>query len=187
MKGLTIITLLLCVNFAFAQSPMDEYEKDMKKEYNLHHIPQITKYILNHKEIGKSEFVLEGKLYKLKVKNSSMSGGYVRGSSTRENDWVKGESLQFLVKEGHREYVYSLKGNELELWSDNLSFIALYDFEKEEVSIRTYGYNFDASDFKMYGYDYSFANGLEKVQDWIVADRLGRANSIGKKYGKDNK
>lgn len=178
MKSLTII-LLLCVNFAFPQSPMDRYEADMKEEYQLHNIGGIIRYFMNNKEVGKSEFVIDGKLYKMKVKESPMSGGYVRGSSSRENDWIEAESLQFVIKHRHREYVFNLKGSQLELWSDNLSFIALYDFNEQEVSIRTYGSTATGTEVKMYAYDYSIANGdLEKVQDWIVANRLGRANSI---------
>jgi hypothetical protein len=183
MKKVFIITLLLLSSIlSFGQnSPMDEYEADMQEEYRLHNIGRITEYILTHKETGKSEFVLDGKLYKMKVKESAMSGGYVRGSSTRDNDWIEGESLLFVVKHMHREYNYTLRGNTLQLWSDNLSFFAYYDFEKEEVSIRADSYNFDHSDYKMYGYDYSFAGGsLEKVQDWVVRDAIGRANSIKK-------
>jgi hypothetical protein len=180
MRHFTLITLLFLSINAFGQkSPMDIYEDKMKEEYRLHHIATITDYILNHKEIGKSEFVLNGRRYKMKVKDSKVSGGYVRSDNTKESEWVEGESLQFCVKHMHREYVYTLYGNKLKLWSDNLSFIALYDFDKKEVSIRKIRDMYNASFPKMYGYDYSYVeNKLEKVEDWVVRDAIGRANSM---------
>lgn len=163
---------------------MDVYEDNMKEEYRLHDIASITNYILKHKEIGKSEFVLNGRFYKMKVENSGLSGGYVRNPNSKNNEWVEGESLLFTVKHMHREYIYTLRGNELLLWSDNLTFLAYYDFETKEVSIRTHDYNYSSS-YKMYGFDYSFADGsLDKVQDWVVRDADGRANSMGKVYPK---
>jgi len=181
-----IMFLIGCISYGQSQSPMDVYETNMKIEYQRHNIGNITNYILNHKELGKTEFVLDGKLYKMKViKNTKLSGGYVRGSSSRENDWVEGESLKFFVKQGHREYIYTLRGNIVQLWSDSMSFFAYYNIEKQEVSIRTDRYNFNSSQYKMFAYDYSYTNGdLEKVQDWIVRDADGRANSMGKIYPK---
>jgi hypothetical protein len=170
----------------YAQSPMDDYEKNMKTEYKQHDIGTLTNYILDHKEIGKSEFILDGKLYKMKVKESNLSGGYIQKPNSKNNEWVQAESLQFFIKNRHREYVYTLKGNKLELWSDNLSFLAIYDFEKKEVSIRKIRSMFNSTSPKLYGYEYSFANNtLEKVEDWIVRDADGRANSMGKHYGKN--
>ena len=37
----------------------------------------------------------------------------------------------------------------------------------------------------MYGYDYSFkGKSFVKVQDWIIRDADGRANSMGKQYNR---
>lgn len=183
-KIITVILLSFLMLNSFGQiSPMDEYERDMLEEYRLHNIANLTDYILTHKEIGKSEFVLDGKLYKLKVKKSAMSGGYIKNPTAKDNDWIAGESLQYVIKQGHREYVYTLRGNLLELWSDNLSFIAHYNLEINEVSIRTGKFNYTSSSYKMYGFDYAFSvGGFKKVQDWVVRDAIGRANSTEKIY-----
>ena len=101
IKIFITISLIIVGNFleAYGQkSPMDVYETDMKLEYERHNIANITKYILNHKEIGKSEFVLDGKLYKMKVKDAKTSGGYVRNPNSKDNEWVEGESLNFYVR-----------------------------------------------------------------------------------------
>lgn len=149
----------------YSQYGMAQYEEDMLFEYSVNDINSLTNYIVYQANLLEppKEIIINEKLYKFKVQPLKKA---------------EKEEYRITLSRKRKYYVFNIRGNKVELYSDNLTFFATYNFENKEVKILSNQSNKSASDFKMYGYIYKFDTGnLEKIEDWVIRDAVSRAYS----------
>ena len=176
-EALALVALFLAVlalvgGDCKGQSIMDDTEDVIAEEYRLHDIESLTQYVLTlEAEPGTFKGVkVNGKVYKkMRVK--------VYGGGAESNDGT----IEVRFYRLGREYVFFRENNKVRLISDNLSFEIQYLVEKKEMVMLNVN---SGSELKVYGYVYALNDGYkkgEKLQDWVVRDAIGRANSINYK------
>jgi hypothetical protein len=171
MKHIFIILILLITVACTPKSifpKMDTYEKQMLEEYKYHNIDSLFKYIENNDLIDKSIASINGKEYKIRV---------YRNSKRAEYD----QNLNIIFKHKKFTYIFSKTEKGLKFSSTSLSFSIQYKPKIKEYKFVSNKTSFGSQELKIYGYVYvRIDDKLIKVEDWVVRDALGRANSMRK-------
>jgi len=163
-----IISIFFSISVFGQDGPMDTYEKRMFKEYNYHNIKELFTYVNENDIADKERFNIGDRKYKARVKRFSKRAEY-------------DESVFMKIKSGRYVYYISKRRKTVDIHSDQLTFNLHYNKIKKEytfVSNRSQGFSHE---FKVYGYVFAYENGeMVKLEDWVIRDAYGRANSINK-------
>lgn len=197
----------------YTQSKMDMSNMDIVESFKAHNLPEITHHILNDNPSNGSIFYVGKTMYMLHIEVIREPYGYVdtRNIGYRDAGLIK-VTVDEVIPKGNprkgkyktrRTYDFTIDNEGFQVYSDNIFFNMKYRSltEKEKRTIRVddglvlpdkvFDLQENISDYselKLYGflYAYDFENDkLMKVADYIVRDADGRANSIGKHYGKN--
>lgn len=147
-------------------SKMDSYEKQMLMEYDYHNIEALFKHVDANELVDKTKVIIDGVEYKIRVKRNSKRAEY-------------DDNLTIIFKRGKFEYIFYKKRSSVSMYSNSLSFSIIYKENVEEYKFVSNRTPFAAHEFKVYGYVYAYeGNNLIKIEDWVIRDAIGRANSI---------
>lgn len=147
---------------------MDSYEKQMLQEYDYHNIEALFRYVKAHELQDRTKVSVGGREYKVRVK---------RKSKFAEQD----ESLVIIFKIDKFEYIFYKKRTSISFYSPNLSFSVIYKKTVDEYKFISNRTPFGSHELRIYGYVYAYKeDNLVKLEDWVIRDAYGRANSIRK-------
>jgi hypothetical protein len=159
-----LLILFFISSFCFAQrSKMDVFEQQMLTEYQYYNLKEILDMVVS----GETEkkFKIGDKKYKVKIKRTSLKA---------ETD----EIIHYIIKTKGKQFIFSTDSEKYYLQSQGLSFSFRYTPMQQEISFISKPFS-NPHEFKMYGYTYRYIKGeLFKLEDWVIRDAIGRANSI---------
>ena len=163
---LLIFVLTSCVTTKSYYGKMDSYEQQMLKEYDYHNIEALFKYVKTHELQNRTKVSVGGREYKVRVR---------RNSKWAEYD----DSVTIIFKIDKFEYIFYKKRTSLSFYSPNMSFSIIYKKSADEYKFVSNRTSFASHEFKVYGYVYAYIDdNMVKIEDWVVRDAIGRANSI---------
>ena len=140
----------------------------MIDEYDYHNLEALFRYVKVNEFTNRTKIAVGGREYKVKVRRQSKRAEY-------------DENLVIILKYGKYQYIFYKTRTTLSLYSDNLSFSIIYKKNIDEYKFISNRTTFGSHELKIYGYVYEYeGDNMVKIEDWVIRDAIGRANSIRK-------